>query len=104
MGNQYNTHKEKKHICPHYLKWFQTIDTLTTHFDRGCLAIGGQQIQMPEKGDTIHFNNNNIKFKAPYVMYADFECLTTDHQCLNQLTLINLILKHTNNMNHVNVK
>ena len=51
MGNQYNKHKEKKHTCPHCLKGFQTIDTLTKHFDRGCLAIEGQQIQMPKKGD-----------------------------------------------------
>ena len=55
MGNQYNKHKEKKQTCPHCLKGFQTIDALTKHFDRGCLAIEGQQIQMPKEGEQIYF-------------------------------------------------
>ena len=80
MGNQYNKHKEKKHICPRSLKGFQTIDTLTTHFGRGCLAIEGQQIQMPKEGDTNHYKSNTRKFEAPFVMYADFECLTTEYR------------------------
>ena len=61
MGNQYNKHKEQKHICPHCLKGFQTTDTLTKHFDRGCLAIEGQQIQLPKEGDTIHFQKSYQK-------------------------------------------
>ena len=46
------------------------------HFGRGCLAIEGQRIQMPKEGDTISFKNHTRKSEAPYVMYADFECLT----------------------------
>ena len=78
MNNQYNKNTKKKHLCPHCLKGFQSIDTLTKHFDHGCLAIEGQQIQMPKEGEQIYFRNNNRKFKSPFVMYADFECLTTD--------------------------
>ena len=80
MGNQYNKHKAKKQLCPHCLKGFQTTDTLTKHFDRGCLAIEGQQIQMPKEGGTIHFKKHTRKFEAPFVMYADFECLTTEYR------------------------
>ena len=31
---------------------------------------------MPEAGATIEFKNHFKKLKAPYVIYADFECLT----------------------------
>ena len=50
---------------------------IKTHIEYGCLAIEGQRIEMPKKGDTIYFKNKLRKFKAPYVSYADFECLTT---------------------------
>ena len=79
VGCQYDKHKQKKQICPHCLRGFQSIDTLNKHIDRGCLAIEGQQIQMPRKGDTISFKNHTIKFEAPYVMYADFGCLAMEY-------------------------
>ena len=79
VGCQYNKHKAKKQICPHCLKGFQSIDTLNKHIDHGCLAIEGQRIEMPKKGDTIYFKNKTRRFKAPYVMYADFECLTMEY-------------------------
>ena len=31
---------------------------------------------MPEAGETIAFKNHFKKLKAPFVIYADFECLT----------------------------
>ena len=34
---------------------------------------------MPKKGDTIHFKNHTRKFEAPFVMYADFGCLTMEY-------------------------
>ena len=32
-------------------------------------------------GSTIGFSNHTRKFKNPYVMFADFECLTTKTGC-----------------------
>ena len=63
VGCQYNKHKEKKHICPHCLRGFKTQDTLCKHIEHGCLAIEGQQIQMPKKGESISFKTNDRKFK-----------------------------------------
>ena len=63
VGCQYNKNTKKKQICPHCLRGFQSIDALTKHFDRGCLAIEGQKIQMPKKGDTIHFKRNSESLK-----------------------------------------
>ena len=77
--NTIKTLKRSK-SAPHCLRGFQSIDTFKKHIDRGCLAIEGQRIQMPKKGDTIHFKNHTRKFEAPFVMYADFECLTTGYR------------------------
>ena len=106
VGCQYNKHKAKKQICPHCLKGFQSIDTLKKHIDRGCLAIEGQRIEMPKKGDTIYFKNNNRKFKAPYVMYADFECLTTEYQppMSKPIDPNTSYTENTNNINHVGTR
>ena len=76
VGCQYNKNIKHKQTCPHCLRGFQPTGALTKHFGRGCLAIGGQKIQMPKKGVTIHFKNK-FRNKAPYVIYADFEFLTT---------------------------
>ena len=48
------------------------------HFEHGCLAIEGQQMKMPKEGEQICFKNDFIKFEAPYVMYANFECVTME--------------------------
>ena len=79
VGYQYNKHKEKKQICPHCLRGFQKIETLKSHITNGCLAIEGQQIKMPKEGEQIYFKNHTRRFEAPFVMYADFECLNMEY-------------------------
>ena len=36
---------------------------------------------MPAAGNIIEFNNHERKFKTPYIIYGDFECLTTKTGC-----------------------
>ena len=79
VGYQYNKNTKKKQICPHCLRGFQNIETLKSHIANGCLAIEGQQIQMPKEGENIHFKNHTRKFEAPFVIYADFENLTMEY-------------------------
>ena len=57
---------------------FKKIETLRSHITNGCLAIEGQQIKMPDEGEQIYFKSHTRKFEAP-LMYADFECLTTEY-------------------------
>ena len=78
VGCQYNKNL-KKQVCPHCLKGFQPIDTLKQHFEHGCLAVEGQRIQMPKEGEQIYFKNQTRKVEAPYVIHADFECLTMEY-------------------------
>ena len=41
------------------------------------MADEGQQIEMPNEDDIMVFKNHYKKLKAPFVIYADSECLTT---------------------------
>ena len=50
---------------------------LDKHLNNGCLAVEGQNVKMPAIDETIRFKNFNNQFKAPFVIYGDFECLRT---------------------------
>ena len=76
MGSQTNKTNRKKHHCRTCSHGFKSEELLKQHEEQGCLAVEGQQIEMPEVGATIEFKNYFKKLKAPYVIYADFECLT----------------------------
>ena len=76
MGSQTSKTNRKKHHCRTCSHGFKSEELLKQHEEQGCLAVEGQQIEMPEVGATIQFKNHFKKLKAPYVIHADFECLT----------------------------
>ena len=41
------------------------------------MAVEGQKVEMPNEDEIMVFKNHYKKIKAPFVIYADFECLTT---------------------------
>ena len=41
------------------------------------MAVEGHTVEMPDESETMVFKNHYNKLKAPFVIYADFECLTT---------------------------
>ena len=47
------------------------------HNEKGCMAVEGHTVEMPDESETMVFKNHYNKLKAPFVIYADFECLTT---------------------------
>ena len=83
IGSQTNKKKAKMHHCFHCKHGFITKDLLDEHTEKGCMAVEGQRVEMPkfdpDKPDKffIQFKNDYKKLKAPFVIYADFECLTT---------------------------
>ena len=83
MYQQAGKRKAKKFICHHCSGVFHSEDDLTNHKEKGCMAVEGQTIEMPkfdpENPDKffVKFKNHFKKLKAPFVIYADFECLTT---------------------------
>ena len=76
IGSQTNKHKAKLHHCFHCRHGFQSKELLDEHNEEGCMAVEGQQIEMPSSEDIMVFKNHYKKLKAPFVVYADFECLT----------------------------
>jgi hypothetical protein len=75
------THTNKnRFICPNCLHGFTTADLLDNHRVNGCDLFEPCKTVMPEidkNGNipTIQFKNHTRKFKAPVVIYADFETL-----------------------------
>ena len=52
--------------------------------DRGCLAVDGQAVKLPDTGETIVFRNHVRMFKSHYVRYADVDCLTSKTGCYSK--------------------
>ena len=58
VGCQYNKNTKEANM-PALLKRASINRRIKKHIEHGCLAIEGQRIEMPTKGDTIHFKNKS---------------------------------------------
>lgn len=74
----YSTAK-KRHFCKRCIHGFTTKTLLDKHLSDGCLAFEPTKCELPFVVDgekpTTHFNKYYKQFKAPFAIYADFECL-----------------------------
>ena len=70
-------HREKKHFCEHCLHGYSREDLLEAHRPE-CKGIGQTAVivEMPPEGK-FTFQNHHKQLPAPYIIYADFEALTT---------------------------
>ena len=78
LNCQSNKDDSKKHYCHHCLNPFSTEKAYKNHLEKGCMASEGQQTKMPDKDTHIEFEKHNAKLPCPFVIYGDFECLTTN--------------------------
>ena len=78
LNCQSNKDDSKKHYCHHCLNPFSTEKAYKNHLEKGCMASEGQQTKMPHKDTYIEFEKHNTKLPCPFVIYGDFECLTTN--------------------------
>ena len=72
-------HKERKHFCERCLHGYTREDLLQAH-KLECRGIGqtAVRVEMPEEGKNAQaFQNHHKQLPAPYIIYADFEALTT---------------------------
>ena len=76
LNIQLNNDNNSKHICRYCHRPFCNKKVLDKHLEKGCMAVEGQQIKLPEKGSLIEFDRYNTKLECPFVIYGDFECLT----------------------------
>ena len=72
-------HRERKHFCVRCLHGYTREDLLEAHRPE-CKGIGqtAVRVEMPEGGkNKLAFQNHHKQLPAPYIIYADFEALTT---------------------------
>ena len=70
-------HNGKKWFCKRCLGHFSEQRVLAEH-QENCLGDEGSKLvyTMPEKGTILEFKNVRAQQKLPFIIYADFECLT----------------------------
>ena len=73
-------YQHRKYFCERCLHGYTRDDLLEAH-KLDCCGIGqtAVRVEMPEAGkdDKLTFQNHHKQFLAPFVIYADFEALTT---------------------------
>ena len=77
MGSQTNKTTNRMFHCRFCQKGFKHERLLTAHTIKGCMANNVQAIEMPEEKEKMCFQKHYKKLTCPYVIYGDFECLTT---------------------------
>ena len=74
-----NKYNGRKHFCEHCLHGYTREDLLKAHKPQ-CQEIGQTaiRVEMQEEGkNKLAFQNHHKQLPAPYIIYADFEALTT---------------------------
>ena len=77
--NNQSKNTNRKHFCERCLHGYIREDLLEAH-KSDCRGIGqtAVRVEMPEEGkNRLTFQNHHKQLPAPYIIYADFESLTT---------------------------
>ncbi|GBN18460.1 hypothetical protein AVEN_78484-1 [Araneus ventricosus] len=75
ISSQFSDHNGKIFPCDRYLVFYHSEKDLQA-YEKDCKKNNAVKIVMP-KNETIKFKNYHKSLRTPFVMYADFECLTT---------------------------
>ena len=78
INNQKSNHNGKSYFCKYCNHGFRNEELLNKHYDSGCMEVEGQQIVMPKPYEKVSFKHHFKKLRCPFVVYADFECLTEE--------------------------
>jgi len=72
-----NHHNESKHICERCLHGYKRKELLERHKPecKGLLKTATRTEMLKEGENKMAFKNYHKQMKAPYVVYADFECV-----------------------------
>eukprot|EP01051_Picozoa_sp_SAG22_P023347 SAG22_NODE_5986_length_920_cov_5.047503_1_plen_196_part_10 len=72
-----HNHGGKKYYCKYCIQGFGSQAKLDQHLTNGCAEITTCKPCMPKADKaTLEFKNTQNQYKAPFVIYVDFECLT----------------------------
>ena len=73
LSSQYNKHKGKREYCFNCFNSFKSPEALKNHLEY-CNINECVKLNMPSPNTFLQFNNFLYSEKAPFVIYADFEC------------------------------
>ena len=76
LSMQISNHKETKFICKGCLNPFR-LETAYNKHKELCNLNDEVKIDMPLPNTHIKFKNQNKSMRVPFIIYADFECITT---------------------------
>ena len=74
LTSQVNNHKSKSYYCFNCLNFYNDPEKLEIHKEY-CSEKDTVKINMPPPNSFLKFNNFHYSEKAPFAIYADFECL-----------------------------
>ncbi|XP_054712885.1 uncharacterized protein LOC129222404 [Uloborus diversus] len=75
IRNQISNNKKRIYPCERCLTYYYSAEKLKTH-EIDCKGKKAVKIEMPRKYESIYFKNDHNSLRVPFVIYADFECLT----------------------------
>ena len=67
-------HKCKQHFCMNCLQGFRQESSRDQH-QVYCEDNESVRVEMPKQGSTVEFKDGQNQFRAPFIMYADFESI-----------------------------
>ena len=77
LNPQKGKFRNKSYFCKYCHNGFGTQELFNKHYDKGCMEVEGHQIEMPTQDEILKFKHHfKKKLRCPFVVYADFECLT----------------------------
>ena len=78
LNSQKSKFRNKSYFCKYCHTGFGTQELLNKHYEKGCMEVEGQQIELPTPDEKLKFKHHFKKLRCPFVIYADFECLTEE--------------------------
>ena len=97
LASQVNNHKCKLYFCLNCLNYYYDPDKLKIHKEY-CNEKETVKLNMPEPETYLKFNKHRYSERAPFVVYADFECMLkpiTDKENLDSnISYTNKYQKH----------
>ena len=79
VRSQITQYHRKHFFCYACLHGFTREDLLTKHV-KYCKVENAQRQEMPVNDPVLQFTNVQKQLKAPFAVYADFECILQQHQ------------------------
>ena len=74
LSKQNSKHKEGQHFCMNCLQGFREERSRDEHVGY-CKNNEAVRTEMPHKNPFVQYSDGQFQFKAPFIMYADFESI-----------------------------